>query len=89
MKKEIEIKCPAKINLTLDVINRRTDGYHNLSMIMQEINLFDILKITVELDTSESIIRFETESEKIPADENNLVTKAAKLFAIKAIHIGI
>jgi len=80
MKKEIEIKCPAKINLTLDVINRRTDGYHNLSMIMQEINLFDILKITVELDTSESIIRFETESEKIPADENNLVTKAAKLF---------
>ncbi|MBO4941670.1 MAG: 4-(cytidine 5'-diphospho)-2-C-methyl-D-erythritol kinase [Clostridia bacterium] len=79
MKKELEIKCPAKINLALDVVNRRDDGYHNLSMIMQEIKLFDILKISV-CDSSKSSIQFSCDNESIPSDDNNLVVKAAKLF---------
>ncbi|MBR2453208.1 MAG: 4-(cytidine 5'-diphospho)-2-C-methyl-D-erythritol kinase [Clostridia bacterium] len=79
MKKELEIKCPAKINLSLDVLNRRNDGYHNLSMIMQEIKLFDILKISV-CDSPTSIIQFSCDNKNLPADDNNLVVKAAKLF---------
>ncbi len=79
MKKELEIKCPAKINLSLDVVNRRSDGYHNLSMIMQEVKLFDILKISV-CDSQDSIIQFSCDNENIPTDDSNLVAKAAKLF---------
>ena len=52
--KNYQIKCPAKINLSLDVVNRREDGYHNLSMIMQEIKLFDIL--TFEISDGNEII---------------------------------
>ncbi len=79
MKKELEIKCPAKINLSLDVINRRDDGYHNLSMIMHEINLFDILKISI-CDSTTSTIQFSCDNEDIPTDDSNLVVKMAKLF---------
>ena len=39
--KEIKLKARAKINLTLDVIKRRDDGYHDLKMIMQSLSLYD------------------------------------------------
>ncbi len=79
MKKELEIKCPAKINLSLDVLNRRDDGYHNLSMIMQEIKLFDILKISV-CHSLTPIVQFSCDNKNLPTDDSNLVVKAAKLF---------
>ena len=43
--KNIEVKCPAKINLTLEVVNRREDGFHNIKSIMQMISLYDTLNI--------------------------------------------
>ena len=46
--KNIEVKCPAKINLTLEVVNRREDGFHNIKSIMQMINLYDYLTINVK-----------------------------------------
>ncbi|HCX65341.1 MAG TPA: 4-(cytidine 5'-diphospho)-2-C-methyl-D-erythritol kinase, partial [Eubacteriaceae bacterium] len=42
----ITIKTPAKINLTLDVIRKREDGYHDVSMVMQSIDLYDTLTFT-------------------------------------------
>lgn len=84
MKREFQIKCPAKINLTLDVINRRNDGYHNLSMIMQTVNLFDNLSISVEETSADPGVKLYTQSQQIPDDESNLVWKAAKLFFEKA-----
>ncbi|MBQ9757151.1 MAG: 4-(cytidine 5'-diphospho)-2-C-methyl-D-erythritol kinase [Clostridia bacterium] len=80
MKKEIEIKCPAKINLSLDVIGRRSDGYHNLSMIMQEINLFDIIKISVYETEAAPLIELFCKDKHIPTDGQNLIVKAANLF---------
>ena len=77
--KELQIKCPAKINLSLDVVNRRKDGYHNLKMIMQEIKLYDILTFSVSEDCQTEII-LESDSDDLPLDENNLIYKAAKLF---------
>ena len=47
----IKVQCPAKINLTLKVINKREDGFHNIESIMQTINLFDYLTISVENNT--------------------------------------
>ena len=45
---EIKIRCPAKINLTLKVLGKREDGFHNIESIMQTISLYDYLTITAE-----------------------------------------
>ena len=46
--KSIKVKCPAKINLTLEVVNKREDGFHNIKSIMQLISLYDYLTISAE-----------------------------------------
>ncbi|MBQ7097447.1 MAG: 4-(cytidine 5'-diphospho)-2-C-methyl-D-erythritol kinase [Clostridia bacterium] len=78
--KELQIKCPVKINLSLDVVNRREDGYHNLKMIMQEIKLYDILTFSIDEDCRQTQIILEADSTELPLDESNLIYKAAKLF---------
>lgn len=70
------VKAYAKINLSLDVVGKRKDGYHLLRMIMQNIDLYDILKIN-EIKTG---IRICSNNRCIPCDRRNLVYKAAKLF---------
>ncbi len=75
--KSIEVKCPAKINLSLDVTGKRADGYHELEMIMQTVDLFDKVKITVSEGESIEIL---SDSKSVPCDESNTCYKAAKLF---------
>lgn len=76
--KNIKIKCPAKINLDLRVFKKdEQTGYHPIKSIMQTINLFDYLDITI--DDGEDIFLSGT-SDEIPYDETNLCYKAAKLF---------
>lgn len=53
---EIKVKCPAKINLTLEILNKREDEFHNIQSIMQTIDLFDILTIKVEKSESSNIV---------------------------------
>lgn len=67
----------AKLNLTLDVVGKRPDGYHDLCMVMQEISLGD--ELTLTLGTGEPW-RVISGSEEIPSDDSNLAIKAAKLF---------
>lgn len=67
----------AKLNLTLDVLGKRPDGYHDLCMVMQEIELGD--HITLTLGTGEPW-RVISGSVDIPCDDSNLTIKAAKLF---------
>lgn len=76
---EIKIQCPAKINLTLEIKNKREDGFHNIKSIMQTISLYDYLTIAVEPSEKFEIILSGTSS-KIPYNEKNLVHKAAILF---------
>lgn len=76
---QIKVKTPAKVNLTLEVVNKRPDGFHNIKSIMQTINLYDYLTITVRESEKQEIILSGT-SDEIPYDERNLVYKAAKLF---------
>lgn len=73
----ISLKALAKINLGLDVVRRRDDGYHEVRMIMQTINLFDRLEI---IKIKESAIKIHTNLFFLPVNENNLVYKAAKLL---------
>lgn len=76
---EIKVKCPAKINLTLEILNKREDGFHNIQSVMQTIDLFDILTIKVE-ESDKFNIKLSGTSDEIPYDEKNLVYKAILLF---------
>ena len=67
----------AKLNLTLDVLGRRSDGYHDLEMVMQEISLGDALEL--EIGTGEPW-QMECSTGEIPCDDSNLCIKAARLF---------
>ena len=80
--KQIIIKTPAKINLTLEVLDKRKDGYHNIRSVMHAINLYDILKLKVEKSRNTEIV-LKGNSPDIPYDERNLVYKATKIFLDK------
>lgn len=80
--KNIKLKCPAKINLTLEVLNKRDDGFHNIKSIMQMISLYDYLDITIE-ESDKTEIFLGGNSAEIPYDSRNLVYKAAELFLNK------
>ncbi len=73
----VEIKAMAKINLGLDVLRRRENGYHEVKMVMQTVNLYDTLVFTKREDTTISIT---TNTGELPLDENNLIYKAAKIL---------
>lgn len=76
-KNDISLKALAKINLGLDVVRRREDGYHEVRMIMQTIQLYDRLDIK---RTQEPGIQIQTNLSFLPVNENNLIYKAAKLL---------
>ena len=77
--KSVTVKCPAKINLTLEIVNRREDGFHNIKSIMQMVDLYDTLTISVSENSHNEII-LNGNSDEIPYNEKNLVYKAADLF---------
>ncbi len=77
--KTIKIKTPAKINLTLEIVNKRPDGFHNIQSVMQLIDLYDYLTISIE-DSDKKEILLSGTSDEIPYNEKNLVYKAAELF---------
>lgn len=74
----ITINCPAKINLLLEIINKREDGFHNIKSVMQTISLYDTLEIKISKDTEKILLS--GNSQEIPYNEKNLVYKAADLF---------
>ena len=74
---KIQLKALAKINLGLDVLRRREDGYHEVKMIMQTIGLHDDLEIR---KTKTPGIQVKTNLYYLHTNENNLVYKAAKLL---------
>ena len=74
---KIQLKALAKINLVLDVLRRREDGYHEVKMIMQTIGLHDDLEIR---KTKTPGIQVKTNLYYLPTNEPNLVYKAAKLL---------
>ena len=73
----IKLKSRAKVNLSIDVLGKRQDGYHLVEMIMQTIDLYDLIEIK---EKEENQITIKSASEEIPLDCNNLVYKAADLI---------
>jgi 4-diphosphocytidyl-2-C-methyl-D-erythritol kinase len=74
---KLEMVAHAKLNLTLDVVGKRPDGYHDLEMVMQEISLGDVVTLTLGTNKPWSVI---SQSGEIPCDDSNLAIKAARLF---------
>lgn len=72
---EIKLNANAKINLSLDVLSKRNDGYHELEMIMCEIPLFDVVKLK-----KQEKITLHLKGEYTPNNHQNTAYKAAKLF---------
>lgn len=77
MIKHLGLKAYAKINLGLDVLRRREDGYHEVRMVMQTVGIFDRVDIIWKEEPGISV---ETNLYYLPTNENNLVYKAAKLL---------
>ena len=73
----MRLKAMAKINLGLDVLGKREDGYHEVRMIMQTIRMYDILDIR---KTKRPGIVLTTNLPFIPTDSRNLVYKAAQML---------
>lgn len=74
---EIKVNAYAKINLMLDIVATRTDGYHDLFMIMQSIGIYDTVTIT---QTASRKITITCNIDGIPLDEKNIAHKAATAF---------
>ena len=87
------IKAYAKVNLALDVLRKRPDGYHDVKMIMQNLDIYDELEFEViARDTEDIKITLTVNKEGIPTDDRNLVYKAIAVlfeaFNIKS-HIAV
>lgn len=74
---KIQLKALGKINLGLDVLRRREDGYHEVKMIMQTVSLCDELELK---KSRKEGIQVQTNLYYLPTNENNLVYKAAQLL---------
>lgn len=73
----MRLQAFAKINLGLDVLGKREDGYHEVRMIMQTIRMYDQLDMRKSVEPG---IHLTTNKKYIPVDENNLIWRAAKLM---------
>ena len=91
MRKHLSLKAYGKINLGLDVLRRRDDGYHEVRMIMQTVGIYDRIDLIYKETPG---ITVETNLYYLPDNENNLVYKAAKLLmdefhVQKGVHIRL
>lgn len=80
---EIVVKSEAKVNLSLDILGIRDDGYHEVEMIIQTIPLYDMITIKTE-KADEPSISLSCNKKSLPNDSKNLAYKAAEILMAKA-----
>lgn len=77
----IKKRAYAKVNLALDILGRRENGYHDVKMVMQNLDIYDELEFELEaVQGDEYSIIIEADNPEIPTDGRNLIYKAAKLL---------
>ena len=74
---KVLVKSPAKINLHLEVIGKRMDGYHELAMIMQNIDLSDFIDLKINQNGK---IKLTSDSKSLSLNDDNLIIKAANIL---------
>jgi 4-diphosphocytidyl-2-C-methyl-D-erythritol kinase len=77
----MQLRAPAKINLSFKILGRRADGFHEIETLMAPVSLFDSLRVTLG---SGSCIDFSCDDPSLPTGDDNLVVKAARLFLNEA-----
>ncbi|MDO4292458.1 MAG: 4-(cytidine 5'-diphospho)-2-C-methyl-D-erythritol kinase [Eubacteriales bacterium] len=83
----IQLRAYAKINLGLDVLRRRPDGYHEVRMVMQTVGIWDELEFE---RIGEDVIRISADMQELPVNENNLIYRAVKrMKAMYGIREGV
>ena len=73
--RELVLRTSAKVNLALEVLGKRADGYHEIATVLQAVDLFD----RIELEAADTL-SLHTDDPDLPADEGNLVMRAARLL---------
>lgn len=76
---KLKIKTFAKINLCLDIVGKREDGYHNLETIMQSIDLYDEIELSKDKEIS-----IDCNHSLVPTDRNNIAYRAAQKILLEA-----
>lgn len=76
----ITVKAPAKINLTLDIVGKRPDGYHNVAMVMQTVSLYDTVTVDFAEGEGDAVAVSCPSYPDVPCDESNIATKAVRAF---------
>ena len=74
---ELQVSAPAKINLHLEVLGLRPDGFHELAMVMQTLDLADTISLS---PTADGAVSLRCDRSDLPTDGNNLIVKAAELL---------
>ncbi|MEX1323553.1 MAG: 4-(cytidine 5'-diphospho)-2-C-methyl-D-erythritol kinase, partial [Synechococcaceae cyanobacterium] len=78
---ELSVEAPAKITLHLEVLGLRGDGFHELAMVMQSIDLLDELRLVPSAD---GVITLSCDQPDLPTDGSNLIVKAGELLKVRA-----
>jgi len=78
--KEIKLRAYAKINLSIDVLGKRDDGYHDVSMVMQQVDLWDEVTVTSHEGFRPRSVTVTSNLDNLPVDESNIAYKAARLM---------
>ncbi|NLT48693.1 MAG: 4-(cytidine 5'-diphospho)-2-C-methyl-D-erythritol kinase, partial [Clostridiales bacterium] len=73
---EIKLKAYAKINLSIDVTGKRPDGYHDVIMVLQQIDLYDTVTVRSHGDIAGTPVRISSDSAEMPTGQDNIVWKA-------------
>jgi 4-diphosphocytidyl-2-C-methyl-D-erythritol kinase len=79
------VRTPAKVNLHLEVLRRRDDGYHDLATLMVAVNLYDTLEFT---EDPSGAVRLQCDHDNLSAGPDNLVCRAAEAVRRRAGHAG-
>ncbi len=77
----MQLRAPAKINLSFRILRRREDGFHEIETLMAPVSLYDELSLTACEEDQE--IRFTCDDPSLPTGDDNLVVRAARLFLEK------
>ena len=85
MVKALRLKSPAKVNLRLEILRRREDGYHEVRTILQKISLSDTLSVSLKKEKGISI---STDHPRLPIGRGNLVYRAAQMILKKSGYKG-
>ena len=89
---KVKVNAPAKINLTLEVVGKRPDGYHDIASVMQTVDLYDVVTVS---DNDSGRVTISCDYEGVPCDDSNICAKAAYRFFeynkmdVRGVHIDI